>query len=208
MSEHAITPIPEELKKLRLTARLRSEIVGNIVRVATDAAKARMKAEVEALAERVYAAHLGGPAKVKLIESLPDGWLARGETLGLALDEPGYKVAQLRLTRARPVPDNMRYGVVRVTDPALIAEGLRVFEQESRILQAASVLKDTLKAAAAGVNNAYALLTMPGAVQHVEPCLVEWLMTHVRKDKLPAVTETAIAAAFAKIDGLPDQPAS
>lgn len=208
MSERAITPIPEELKKLRLSNTLRGDIVRYVVHAAVAAARERMRAEIEAFADRVYIEALGGPAKVKLIESLPEGWLTTSDKICLALDERGYQTVALRFGRARPVTDTMRYGTVHTRDPETLAEGFRLQEQSARIEQAAAGLRDTLKTVAAGVNNAHALLTVPGAVQHVEPHLVAHLMDKVRKDKLPAVSETAVAAAFAKIDGLPDQPAS
>lgn len=200
--------IPVALKKLRLTSRWRHELVRNITAQADYMARKRIHADRVALGHAVWLDAVGGEIRAEQIENLPDGWMQRASTFGVAIKRPGKQTLYLNLPLepARAVPVILRLSSYALQDSDLHERVVVQHGEEQRIDAWCLRLNNILKDAAPSCRNVYALLTLPGVPQYVTPGLVSWCMERLRPDTLPARTFEQVAAIAAQFDNLPPVP--
>ena len=199
------TPIPEQLKKLRLYPRLAKDLARHVANAACGAAIARMKEIEQTLAQEVWTEAVGGVEKAEDIWLLPEGWLTMNDNIYV---RRGQCNLRLKFGGTRPMPAKLIHYTYEVKDHELQKRVFAFEAEKDRALTAAQDLQQTLEIAFKGLRNVHAALTTPGVPQHTPPDLVKHLMDQVRPENVPSIADLTVASAFARIDGIPAQPAA
>jgi hypothetical protein len=193
------------MASVKLTKDLRAEIVNNASKDAYKAELDLLDADIAIFSAKVYRDKIVSEQIEKLADKLPNAFCVRTNAVTIRFkSQDGYGAVKqgvtLKLDKARPLPEYLRYGTFDIVDVALLQEAQTFAKRRDEINSSRNDLQTQVRGV---VNSATTVDKLLEVWPECKQFIPETALTPIVKLKLPAIVVSGLNELLEKATGKP-----